>query len=131
VGIPGAELEEVDPGAPDLVISRLSCSLRGAEQEVLVTPGTRAAAAYGTDRSTEKFLCRFGVNEAYRARLFGDGLAVCGSDAEGHVRIAEGTGQAFFMGTLFLPQLSSSLATPHPLLTAFVEAAAAAGGRAL
>jgi CTP synthase (UTP-ammonia lyase) len=124
VGIAGAEHGEVDPAAPDVVITELACSLRGLEQEVAFAPGTLAAAAYGVDRATEQFLCRFGVNEAYRERLFTGGLRVSGTDAEGNVRIAEGTAHPFFMGTLFVPQMTSQPGRPHPLMVAFVRAAA-------
>jgi CTP synthase (UTP-ammonia lyase) len=122
-GIPEAAFEETSPDSPALVITRLACSLRGLEQEVLITPGTLAFEAYGKARSTEKFLCSFGLNEEYRERIFACGLRVSGQDAEGHVRIAEGTSHPFFMGTLFVPQLSSTAASPHPLLVAFVRAA--------
>jgi hypothetical protein len=132
------------------VITRLACSLRGLEQEVLIVPGTRAAEAYaagtqdpetdgagvggesgrdGAHRVTEKFMCRFGVNEAYRERLFGDDLIVSGTDDDGNVRIAESVTHPFFMGTLFVPQMSSQEGRPHPLMVAFVRAAAAFAGR--
>ncbi len=128
-GIAEADLEEVEPGAPDLVITRLACSLRGEEQEVHIVPGTHAAAAYGVERSVEKFTCRFGVNEAYRDRLFGGDLRVSGTDAEGNVRMAESATHPFFMGTLFMPQMSSEPGRPHPLITAFVKAASELAGK--
>jgi CTP synthase (UTP-ammonia lyase) len=107
------------------VITRLSCSLRGLEQEVHIAAGTRAAEAYGVEQVTEKFMCRFGVNEAYRERLFNDDLRVSATDAEGNVRMAESRTHPFFMGTLFVPQMSSGPGRPHPLMVAFVQAAAA------
>jgi CTP synthase (UTP-ammonia lyase) len=129
VGIAGAEHEEVDPDAPEPVISRLACSLRGLEQEVVLVPGTLAAKAYGVDRATEQFMCRFGVNEAYRERLFSGGLLVSGTDGEGEVRIAESTAHPFFMGTLFMPQMGSRPGRPHPLMMALVRAAAGFAAR--
>jgi CTP synthase (UTP-ammonia lyase) len=95
------------------------------EQDVLITPGTLAAQAYGIDRVTEKFLCRIGLNEAYRDRPFGGELKVSGADAQGNVRMAELASHRFFMGTLFVPQMSSQPGRPHPLIAAFVRAAAA------
>jgi CTP synthase (UTP-ammonia lyase) len=124
-GIPEAQFEEGDPDSPTLVITKLSCSLRGQEQEVLLTPGTLAAEAYGIDRATEKFLCNYGLNNAYRDRIFREGLRVAGTDLEGSVRIAELSSHPFFMGTLFVPQLSSQSGKPHPLIVAFVKAATA------
>jgi CTP synthase (UTP-ammonia lyase) len=123
--MPEAEFEENDPDAPALLITRLACSLRGVEQEVVIVPRTLAARAYGVERVTEKFSCRFGLNEAYRERLFAGDLQVAGTDAEGNVRIAELRSHPFFMGTLFVPQSSSQVGRPHPLIVAFVQAAAA------
>lgn len=112
-----------------MVISQLACSLRGVEQEVVLVPGTLAAEAYGGERAAEQFLCRFGVNEAYRERLFSGGLRVSGTGADGNVRIAESTAHPFFMGTLFVPQMISQPGRPHPLMVAFVKAAADFGAR--
>jgi CTP synthase (UTP-ammonia lyase) len=99
--------------------------LRGTEQTVIITPGTQAFAAYGKDRSTEKFMCSYGVNEHLREELFSAGLTVAGVDAEGNARIAERSDHPFFLATLFMPQLSSEPGLPHPLVMAFLEAASA------
>ena len=123
-GIPEADFEESEPGSPTLVITKLSCSLRGLEQEVLLVPGTRAAEAYATDRATERFLCNYGLNNEHRDRIFSHGLRVAGTDLDGNVRIAELSTHPFFMGTLFVPQLRSQPGKPHPLIVAFVKAAA-------
>ena len=120
-----AGFEEADPDSSTLIITRLVCSLRGLEQEVLVTPDTIAAQAYGVERATEKFLCSFGLNEAYRERLFSDDLRVSGTDTEGNARIVELGSHPFFIGTLFVPQCSSEAGKPHPLIMAFVRATAA------
>jgi CTP synthase (UTP-ammonia lyase) len=122
-----AEFEETDPNGPALIITRLAYSLLGLQQEVVLVPGTLAAEAYGVERATEQFLCRFGVNEAYREQLFSGDLRVAATDMEGNVRLAELVSHPFFMGTLFVPQCSSQVGEPHPLIVAFVEAAAAFG----
>lgn len=102
----------------------MACSLRGTDGEVLIAPGTLACKAYRRERSTEKFMCSYGVNESYHDRLFGHGLEIAGSDLDGRVRIVERPAQPFFMATLFVPQLSSQPGAPHPLITAFLQAAA-------
>ena len=86
-------------------------------------PDTLAFKAYGKDRSTEKFLCNYGLNERYRNLLAGDGLKIAGEDSEGNVRIVELQPHPFFMATLFVPQLSSEPGRPHPLIVAFLKAA--------
>jgi len=52
------------------------------------------------------------------------GLKVSGADRNGEARIVELSDHRFFIATLFLPQLSSSYAKPHPLIVAYMKAAA-------
>ncbi len=115
---------EYDPYASNLFITPLSCSLFGRTMAVTVVPGTRAGDAYGTTSVTERYFCNFGVNPDVVDDLVGAGLVVSGTDEDGEVRIAELADAPFFVGTLFVPQASSSLVRPHPLVTALVAAAA-------
>ena len=125
MGVSDADHEESAPDAPTLVVTRLACSLRGTEQPVRILPGTLAFKAYGKDRSTEEFLCNYGLNERYRDALFRGDLKIAGEDSEGNVRIVELRSHPFFVATLFVPQLSSRPGRPHPLMVAFLEAARA------
>jgi CTP synthase (UTP-ammonia lyase) len=94
--------------------------------DVDVRPGTTASDAYRRPRATERFYCNFGLNPDYAEALVAGGLVISGTDQDGAVRILEHPGLRFFMGTLFVPQVSSSHGAPHPLLVAFVSAAAGA-----
>ena len=122
--MPEADHEETAPDSPTLIVTKLACSLRGTDQKVFIDADSLAGRAYGRTSSTEKFMCSYGVNDRYRDRLFSEGLVVTGTDHEDNVRIVERPGQPFWMATLFVPQLSSRLEAPHPLLSAFVKAAA-------
>jgi CTP synthase (UTP-ammonia lyase) len=86
-------------------------------------PGTRAGRAYGASRATERYYCNFGLNPEYLRQLESAGLETSGTDTDGEVRIVELAGHRFFVGTLFVPQVSSSPERPHPLVLAFVEEA--------
>jgi CTP synthase (UTP-ammonia lyase) len=119
-----ADHQETAPDSQTLVITRLVCSLRGAEQVVHITPGSLTFKAYGRLEVTERFSCNYGVNENYRADIFGNDLRVVGQDEEGKVRIVERPSHPFFVATLFTPQLSSEPGRPHPLILAFLRAAA-------
>ena len=66
----------------------------------------------------------YGLSPKYRTRIATAGLRITGVDREGEARIGEGTDHPFFIGTLFLPQFSSTPESPHPLIVAFVGAAA-------
>jgi CTP synthase (UTP-ammonia lyase) len=105
------------------VVTPLACSLVGTQQTVSITPGTRAARLYGTAEATEDYYCNYGVNPAYRRRLEEGGMTVSGVGAEGEIRIVELPSHRFFLATLFLPQMRSTAARPHPLLAGFAAAA--------
>ena len=123
LAIQDAEHEETAPEAPRLVISKLTCSLVGTTQPIIILPGTLAHQAYGTAAAMEQFACNYGLNPAYHEHISHAGLKIAGRDAAGEVRIIELAAHRFFMATLFLPQLSSSPARPHPLIVAYLQAA--------
>ena len=77
---------------------------------------------YGRSVVQEEYLCNFGVNPAFVDTLRASALKVVGSDAEGAVRAVELPEHPFFVGTLFLPQHSSTAARPHPVVSAFISA---------
>jgi len=126
LGIADAEHAETSPDAETLVVTPLSCSLVGQEHAVRILPGTRCAELYGREETVERYYCNYGLNPAYRPALEESGLHVSAEDEEGEVRIVELEGHPFFLATLFLPQMSSRPAEPHPLLVGFAEALATA-----
>jgi CTP synthase (UTP-ammonia lyase) len=109
-----------------LVVDKLACSLVGQAHEVWIAPGTRTHQAYGVERAVEQFRCTYGLNPLYRETFASGPLQVVGTDAEGEVRIVELPALRFFIATLFLPQLTSSVETPHPLILGYLQAARAA-----
>lgn len=123
LGVSDAEHAETNPHASRLFITPLSCSLKGKQMDVEILPRTRAAAAYGTLHSNEKYYCNFGLNPEYRSQLEAAGLNVTAKDSDGDVRIMEVEGHPFCIGTLFVPQASSESGRPHPLVLAFCRAA--------
>ena len=108
-----------------LLISRLECSIAGQTRTVRITPGTRTARAYGREEAQEAFRCNFGLNPRYREKILSEPLRVAGVDDDGEVRVVELANHRFFVATLFLPPLSSTPAAPHPLVVAYLRAAAA------
>ena len=123
LAIQDAEHEETAPEAPRLVVSQLACSLVGTTQTITILPETLARRAYGQPAVTEQFACNYGLNSAYREHISYGGLKVVGIDAMGEVRLVELAAHRFFIATLFLPQLSSSAARPHPLIVTYLKAA--------
>jgi CTP synthase (UTP-ammonia lyase) len=119
-----AQHAEYAPDADDLFVTPLSCSLAGQSFEVCFSDASRALRAYGATSAIEHYYCNFGLNPDRAAELKAAGLAVTGRDQDGEARIVELTGHRFFVGTLFVPQVSSAPGCPHPLVVAFVAAAA-------
>jgi CTP synthase (UTP-ammonia lyase) len=110
------------------LISRLECSLAGEARSVRLLPGTTTVRAYGREEAEEAFRCNFGLNPEHRAKVVSGSLRVAGVDDSGEVRVVELGNHPFFVATLFLPQLSSTPAAPHPLIVAYLRAAAAFRG---
>jgi CTP synthase (UTP-ammonia lyase) len=125
LGIHDAEHEETTPDAPNLVISKLTCSLVGQAQTIKIMPNTLARQVYGKEEIVEEFRCNYGLNPEYRDKISTGGLKVAGVDPNGEVRIVELSDHRFFIATLFLPQLSSSFDMPHRLIVAYLQAAIA------
>jgi CTP synthase (UTP-ammonia lyase) len=123
MGIREAGHAESDPCSPCLFITPLSCSLVGKTMEVNVKSGSRAAQIYGATQAVERYYCNFGLNPAYRERLERAGLAISGTDSLGEARIMELPEHPFFLGTLFVPQASSTREAPHPILMNWLRAA--------
>ncbi|MEO1208467.1 MAG: CTP synthase [Cyanobacteria bacterium J06638_20] len=121
LGFKESDSQENDPYASQLFISQLDCSLFGREMELTFVEGSQIATIYGSLKTAERYYCNFGVNPEYVSALKSQSLNVTGSDVEGEVRVIELPGHPFFIGTLFVPQARSTAATPHPVVTAFIE----------
>ncbi len=124
LGVTDADHAEEHPDAAHLYVTRLSCSLVGKTERVTVLPGSRAFQVYGQGESQERFYCNFGLNPARRSEIEKAGLHTSGLDQNGEVRIMELPRHRFFFGTLFVPQMSSTPAHPHPLVLSLVNMAA-------
>jgi len=133
MGLADADSEEHGVPTSNLVITAVACPMPGrsagapslhAAAHIRLRPGTRAREIYGHDETTERYFCNYEVNPAYRDALEAAGLVLSGFSDNGDIRIAELPGHPFFLATLFQPQLSSTASHPHPLITAFLQAAA-------
>ena len=123
-----AEHEETAPEAKTPFISKLNCSLADKTQTIHITPGTLTFQVYEKKKVGEQFQCNYGFNEEYRNAMANGGLEIVGVDTNAEARIVELSNHRFFIATLFLPQLSSTLELTHPLIRAFIKAAAAFQG---
>jgi CTP synthase len=102
----------------------LGGSMRLGAYPCVLVPGTRAAAAYGTDMVQERHRHRFELNNDHRALLASAGMVFSGLSPDGGlVEIVEIAGHPWMVGCQFHPELKSRPLRPHPLFRAFVNAA--------
>ncbi|HEU4428792.1 MAG TPA: hypothetical protein VFT98_08560 [Myxococcota bacterium] len=115
---------EIDPDAADPVITLLECSLAGERGVVRFAPGSRIARAHGTRERGETYHCRYGVSPRWLARLTSGALRAVAHDARGELRAVELDAHPFFLATLYQPERAALAGASHPLIAAFVAAAA-------
>ncbi len=123
-----ADHAESNPQTELPLIAPLSCSLVGACGIVRFRPGSRAARIYGSDNAMEEYHCNFGLNPGFQSKLNDGRFAITGTDEKGAARVFELKDHPFFLATLFQPELSAFSGKAHPLVVAFVGAAAIAAG---
>ncbi|MEO8657530.1 MAG: CTP synthase [Bryobacteraceae bacterium] len=123
LGISGADHAESNPEAADLIIAPLACSLVEESEEITLAEGTLIRNAYGQERVTEGYHCRYGVNPNFAERLFSGFMRTTAWDASGQVRAAELVAHQFFVLTLFQPERRALRGELPPLVRAFTAQA--------
>ncbi|MDQ0115610.1 CTP synthase C-terminal region-related (seleno)protein [Paenibacillus harenae] len=112
--------EERDPHSNQLIISKLACSLVGQKGEVIVKNSSRIFEIYQMENVIEQFRCNYGLSPEYEKQIHEAGLRIVGTDSMGNPRIIELPEHKFFIGTLFVPQLSSTLDSTHCIIDSFI-----------
>ncbi len=89
-----------------------------------LTPGSKAAAAYGQEVIYERHRHRFEVNNSYRTLLEGAGMLLSGQSPDSRlVEIVELKDHPWFVASQFHPEFKSRPERPHPLFDGFIAAA--------
>jgi CTP synthase len=89
-----------------------------------LTPGSKAAQAYGEEVIYERHRHRFEVSNQYRDALEGAGMLLSGQSPDGRlVEIVELKDHPWFVASQFHPEFRSRPDRPHPLFNGFVNAA--------
>ncbi len=134
-----AKHAELDPTAPTLAITPLTCELVEVSAQIEGVPGTRFGALYATNGEREEYHCRYGINPEYLPQLEARGMRCGARDDRGEVRALEHATHSFFVGTLFQPErrvlraAAGGVSTDavgavdagdvHPLVLQFIDAA--------
>jgi CTP synthase (UTP-ammonia lyase) len=141
LGIKDADSAENNSGSKNIIIYPVACAvpnrakgkpkLSGAVPEIKLRPGSYLQSFYTKDTVTEEFFCNFEVNPDYEWAAMEAGFPVVARGPNGEIRAIESPTHRFYIATLFQPQLSSKPGKPHPLVLAFVQAAADWGRKKL
>jgi CTP synthase (UTP-ammonia lyase) len=133
MGIPDADSGENSPGSKNIVIAPVSCAVPdrapgapklSGEGRIHIEPGTQLHRIYDRTDIQEEYFCNFEVSADFQAALAAAGVRVSGRGPQEEIRAVELHGNRFFLAMLYQPQLSSTPARPHPVISAFLEAAA-------
>ena len=133
IGLPEAHSTEIKDYTPDPVIDLMEAqkgladmggTMRLGAYPCRLAEGSLAAAAYGKLDIEERHRHRYEFNDAYRDRFIEKGMMPTGTHPESDlVEIVEIPDHPWFVGAQFHPEYKSTVATPHPLFEAFIEAA--------
>lgn len=105
-------------------LANMGGTMRLGAYPCLLTPETKAAAAYGAERIDERHRHRWEFNNSYREILEPHGMVFSGLSPNGRlVEIAELKEHPFMLGSQFHPEFKSRPNRPHPLFASFLSAA--------
>jgi CTP synthase (UTP-ammonia lyase) len=122
IGLKDADHEESTPGASDLVVTKMSCSLKGQKEEVFITDWSSwLYTILQREVFTGYFNCSYGVNPAYQEQVEQEPMEFTAFSRNGEVRALEIKQHRFFKGTLFQPPLDSSAEHPNLLIMDFLR----------
>jgi CTP synthase len=132
-GLRGANSTEFEPNPAypviDFMPEQRQVTEKGATMRLgaypcLLSPGTRAAQAYGTHEISERHRHRYEVNNQFREALVQHGLVVSGiSPDQRLVEMIELKNHPYFVGCQFHPEFKSRPQSAHPLFRSFIAAA--------
>ncbi len=143
LGLDRANSHEFDKDTPHPVICLLDeqktitdkgGTMRLGAQPTRLSPGSKAAACYGTLDISERHRHRYEFNNAYRQQFADAGMKFAGTSPDGElVEVIELDDHPWFVGVQYHPEFKSQPTRSHPLFAGFIGAAvehrkAVAGG---
>lgn len=107
-----------------LTNSQYGGTMRLGNYRCVLRNNTKTKEAYGARAVDERHRHRYEMNPDYKERLEKAGLMVSGTNPDtGLAEIVELKDHPFFIGTQFHPEFRSRPMQPHPLFSAFIQAA--------
>ena len=128
-----ANSTEMDPDTPypviDLMENQKNITDKGGTMRLgswkcRLKPNSIAGKIYSEATTAERHRHRYEFNNAYKDQIENAGLITTGINPEtGLVEIIELPEHPWFVGVQYHPEYKSTVANPHPLFIAFVQAA--------
>lgn len=104
-------------------IEDMGGTMRLGAYKCQLTPGSNVSKAYNTDKIYERHRHRYEFNNEFLADFEANGMKATGRNPEtGLVEVVEIPDHPWFVGVQFHPEYKSTVAKPHPLFVAFVNA---------
>ena len=132
VGIKDANSKEFDENAQNPVIDLMleqknvhgyGGTMRLGAYDCVLKKGTKAAAAYGSERISERHRHRYEVNNEYLDRIAEKGLVFSGMSPDGMLaEVVELPQLDWFVACQFHPEFKSRPERPHPLFKGLIDA---------
>lgn len=104
-------------------ISDKGGTMRLGAYKCQLLPGSKVSTAYTTDKISERHRHRYEFNNTYLEDFEKNGMTATGRNPEtGLVEVVEVDDHPWFVGAQFHPEYKSTVAKPHPLFVAFINA---------
>jgi CTP synthase (UTP-ammonia lyase) len=124
LGLGEADNAEVNPGTTLPLIAAMSCALVEQTGAIRFLADSLLHTLHGVDEVVEGYHCSYGVNPQYLPLFDATDLRFTGFDTDGEPRCFELRHHPFFLGTAYQPERWALRGDGHPLIDAFVKAAA-------
>lgn len=122
------EFKEVKNNVIDMMLEQKGITEKGGTMRLgsypcVVKKNTKAHAAYGSEKISERHRHRYEVNNKYRKQLEKAGMVFSGIyEKKDLVELIELPNHPWFVGCQFHPELKSRATKAHPLFREFVKA---------
>ncbi|MBK9982425.1 MAG: gamma-glutamyl-gamma-aminobutyrate hydrolase family protein [Saprospiraceae bacterium] len=120
-GLLYADSEETNPESKEIIISKLTCSLVGQQEEISIDRSSLLFSLIGETNLTGKYHCNYALNPIYIPLLESNGMRMTATNPEGDIRAFEVPSHPFYIGTLFQPALTSTDDEISPILMGFTK----------
>lgn len=120
-GFKNARHAEYSSDLDNQFISKMSCSLKGTKDSVILLNDSIVGRVYDSKEIEGNYFCSYGLNTDYKSIFEQSDFVISGYDTESAIRILELKNHPFFIATVFVPQVDSSFDKPNPLITEFVR----------